>query len=77
MHLVSFIIRNLTQWTVTWTSDLMHDSLIRLISNWVRILAVLMHLGLKHGAFVPHNMLPVNGNPFHFLKFRWPLDLGA
>jgi len=49
---------------------LMHDSLIRLISNWIRILGVLMNLGLKNEAFLPHNMIPVNGDPFHFFKFQ-------
>jgi hypothetical protein len=32
---------------------LMRDSLIKLISNWVRIFAVLMHLSIKNRAFVP------------------------
>jgi hypothetical protein len=45
---------------------LMYDSLIRLNSNWVRILAVLIHLVLKNGAFVPHNMIPVKGILFIF-----------
>jgi hypothetical protein len=41
-----------------------------LFNKWVRILAVLTHLGLKNGAFVPHNIIPVNGDPFYFFKFQ-------
>jgi hypothetical protein len=34
-----------------------------LISNWVRVLTVLMHLRLKKGTFVSHNVIPVQGSP--------------
>ena len=41
-----------------------------LISDDVRALTVPMHLGLKSGPFVPHNLMPVWGNPLALLKFR-------
>jgi len=41
-----------------------------LFSNWVRALTVPMHLGLKSGHFVPHNLIPVQGNPVLLLKFQ-------
>ena len=53
---------------------LIHNSLITLVGNWVQILAVLMHLSIINAAFVPHNMIPGNGDPFHFIKFRYPPD---
>jgi len=36
-----------------------------------------MHLGLKNGPFVPHNLLPVQGIPVPLLKFGWPPDLDS
>jgi len=36
-----------------------------------------MHLGLKNGHSVPHNLLPVQGIPVPLLKFRWPPDLDS
>jgi len=31
---------------------------------------VLMHLGLKNGSFLPHNLIPVQGSPIPLLKFQ-------
>jgi len=50
---------------------LLADWLIRI---WVQALTVPMHLGLKNGPFVPHNLILVQGSPAPLLKFqmaRW------
>jgi hypothetical protein len=31
---------------------------------------VLVHLGLKNGPFVPHNLIPVHGSPVTLLQFQ-------
>ena len=41
-----------------------------LISNWVQTLAVPMHLGLKNGPFVPHNLIADYGSPVPLVKFQ-------
>ena len=41
-----------------------------LISNFVRALAVPMHLGLKNMPFLPHNLIPVQESPVTLVKFR-------
>jgi hypothetical protein len=41
-----------------------------LISIWVPALTVPMHLDLKNGSFVPHNLIPVQGSPVPSLKLQ-------
>jgi hypothetical protein len=41
-----------------------------LISNWGWSLSVPMHPGLKNGPFVPHNLIPVQGNTVPLLQFQ-------
>ena len=41
-----------------------------LISIWVWTFMVPIHLGLKNRPFVPHNLVPVLGNPVPLLKFQ-------
>ena len=41
-----------------------------LISSWAWALMVLMHLGLKNGPFVPHNLISVQESCVPLLKFQ-------
>ena len=41
-----------------------------LFSSWVWALAVPVHLGLKNGPFVPHNLVSGRGSPIPLQKFQ-------
>jgi hypothetical protein len=51
-----------------FTSAIRCVSIDWLIRNWVRSFTFQMHLGHKNGPLVPHNLIPVQGNPVPSLK---------
>ena len=59
-----------SQVSLSFKRAFLHSFRVRLISNWVQALAVLMHLGLKNRPFVPHNVIRVQGSPVPLLKFQ-------